>query len=154
MLSMVNGIELWAQEWRDAIFLRYRIEPTYLTLHSEGCGVEFSISCALDCKKGGLLTYHHNKLCGGVVYLVIKSLTPTYLRADPLIIPGCAVWNRRVSLDGSHKYINLPGTVIYSEDNGELLIRKSCAWGTDYILEIRVVIMDALLYVNNTLERD
>ena len=51
--STVNGTELGAQEWRDALFLRYGLEPPDLPTHCDGCQAKFSISHALDFKKGG-----------------------------------------------------------------------------------------------------
>ena len=83
--STVNGTELGSQELRDAIFLRYGLEPLDLPTYCDGCQAKFSISHALDCKKGGLVTTRHNELCDGVVDLAGKSFTPSDVRADPLI---------------------------------------------------------------------
>ena len=49
--STVNGKDLGAQEWRDALFLRYGLEPPDLPKYCDGCKARFSISHALDCKK-------------------------------------------------------------------------------------------------------
>ena len=51
LTSTVNGTELGAQEWREALFLRYGLEPLYLPSHCDGCDAKFSISHALDCKR-------------------------------------------------------------------------------------------------------
>ena len=59
----MNGTELRAQEWRDALFLRYGLEPPDLSTHCDGCQAKFSISHALDCKNGGLVIARHNDLC-------------------------------------------------------------------------------------------
>ena len=45
----VNGKELGDQEWRDALFLRYEMEPPDLPSHCDGCDAKFSISHALEC---------------------------------------------------------------------------------------------------------
>ena len=59
---MENGTELGAQEWRDAVFIRYVIDPRDL-LHSYNmCGAQLSNSHTLDRKKVGSITSHHNKL--------------------------------------------------------------------------------------------
>ena len=63
MPSTVNGTELGSQEWRDALFQRYGLEPPDLSTHW------FTISHALDCKKGGLVTACHNEICDGVADL-------------------------------------------------------------------------------------
>ena len=46
--STVNGMELGAQEWRDALFLKYRLEPPDLHAHCDGCEARFTISHTLD----------------------------------------------------------------------------------------------------------
>ena len=56
LLSTVNGTEMGAQECRDALFLRYGLEPPDLSSHCDICDAKFTISHALDCKK------HFNKL--------------------------------------------------------------------------------------------
>ena len=60
--SKVNGTELGAQEWRDALFLLYVLDPPDRPTHYDGFYGMSSISHALDCKKGGLVTSHHNDL--------------------------------------------------------------------------------------------
>ena len=67
--STVNRTELGAQEWRDALFLRYGLETPDLPKSCNGCKVRISISHALDCKKGGLVMVRHNDLRDGVADL-------------------------------------------------------------------------------------
>ena len=45
--STVNWTELGAQEWRDALFLQYGLDPPDLPTHCDGCQAKFSISHAL-----------------------------------------------------------------------------------------------------------
>ena len=101
--STVNGMELGAQEWRDDLFLRYGIEPPDLPKYCDGCEARFSISHALDCKKGGLVTARHNKLRDGVADLASKAFTPSHVRDDPLIYSGRAVRRTNPTPDGSTK---------------------------------------------------
>ena len=86
------------QEWRDALFLRYGLEPLDLPTYCDGCQSNFSISHSLDCKKGGLVTARHNELCDGVADLAGKVFTPSHVRDDPLIYSGSSVnrfsWRR------------------------------------------------------------
>ena len=58
-----------AHEWRDALFLRYGLYPPDLPNYCDGCQARFSISHALDCRKGGLVTARHNELRDGVADL-------------------------------------------------------------------------------------
>ena len=71
--STVNGTELGSQEWRDALFLRYVLDPPDLPKYCDGCKARFSISHALECKKGGLVTARHNELRDGVADLAYKA---------------------------------------------------------------------------------
>ena len=50
--STVNGTELGAQKWSDTLLLWYGLDPSDLPTHCDGCQAKFSISHALDCKKG------------------------------------------------------------------------------------------------------
>ena len=86
----VNGTELGAQEWRDALFLWYVLEPPDLPTHCDGCHTKFLISHILDCKKGGLITARHNELRNRVADLAGKALNPSHVRDDPLIYSGRA----------------------------------------------------------------
>ena len=83
--STVNGTELGAQEWRDAAFLRYDLEPPDLPKHCDGCNAKFSICHALDCKRGGLVTARHNELRDGVADPASRAFTLSHVRNDPLI---------------------------------------------------------------------
>ena len=42
--STVNGMELGAQEWRDALFLRCGLDPPDFPKYCDGCEARFSIS--------------------------------------------------------------------------------------------------------------
>ena len=79
----VNGTELGAQEWRDALFLWYGIEPPDLPTHCDGCHSKFTIRYALYCKRGGLVTARHNELCDGVADLAVKASPPDTCATTP-----------------------------------------------------------------------
>jgi hypothetical protein len=55
MPSMVNGTQLLAQEYQDALLLCYARSPADLQSHCDGCRQKFSVRHALGCKKGGLV---------------------------------------------------------------------------------------------------
>ena len=101
--STVNGTELGAQEWCDALFLCYGLDPPDLPKYCDGCQVRFSISHALDCKKGGLITAPHNELRDGVADLAGRAFTPSNVRNDPLIYSCRAVRRTNPTPAGSIK---------------------------------------------------
>ena len=90
-LSTVNGIELGAQEWRDALFLRYGLEPPNLPHYCDGRNAKFSICHALDCKRVGIFTARHNALRNRVAELAGKAFTPSHVRDNSLIFTCCSV---------------------------------------------------------------
>ena len=98
--STVNGTDLGDQEWRDALFLRYDLEPPDLPTYCDGCQAKFSISHTPDCKKGGLVTARHNELRDGVIDLAGKAFIPFHVRNDPLIYSGCAVKRTKATPSG------------------------------------------------------
>ena len=51
-----------AQQFRDALCLRYHCPLSLLPGSCDGCGGDFSLTHALDCRKGGLVTQHHNEI--------------------------------------------------------------------------------------------
>ena len=101
LTSTMNDTELGAQKWRDALFLRYGLEPPDLPLQCDGCDAKFTIRHALDCKKGGLVTARHNELRDGVADLAGKAFTPAHVRDDPLIYSGCAMSRTNTKPAGS-----------------------------------------------------
>ena len=74
----VNGTELGAQEWRDALFLWYGLDPPDFTKYCNGCNAKFTICHALDCKRGGLFTARRNELRDRVTDLDGKAFTPSH----------------------------------------------------------------------------
>ena len=99
--STVNGTELGAQEWRDALFLWYGLEPPDLPTHCDGCQAKLSISHTLDCKKGGLVMACHNELRDGVADLAGKGFTPSHVCDDPLIYSDRAVKRTKTTPAGA-----------------------------------------------------
>ena len=124
--STVNGTELGAQEWRDALFLRYILEPPELPTHCNGCQAKFSITHDLDCKKGGPVTACHNDIHDGVADLSDKAFTPTHVRNNPLIYSGRAVKRTKAMTAGASgtKDHAVAPTLEVTEQKGDLLIRN------------------------------
>ena len=123
--STVNGKELGAQEWRDALFLRYVLEPSDLPTHCDICNAKFRISHTLDCKMGGLITAHHNNLCDGIVDLVGKAFTPSHVRNNPLIYSGRSVKRMKYTpaeASGTTDQAGAPPPEV-TEQKSDLLIR-------------------------------
>ena len=121
--STVNLAELGAQEWQDAAFLRYGLEPPYLPKYRDGCNARFSICHALDCKRVGLVKERHNELRDGVADLAGKAFTPSHVRSNP-IYQGCAVNKKKAKPAGPSGITDIEETPTEAtEQKGDLPIQ-------------------------------
>ena len=135
----VNGSELGAQEWRDALFLKYGLDPPYPPKDYNGCNANFSICHALYCKRGGLFMARHNKLHYGVVDLVGKYFEPNHVCDDLLIFAGCAV---KIPNSGSSPRIEILTSVYHNYPLKGLNLR--------YIYCGQLFLMNKLKYINTS----
>ena len=152
----MNGTELGTQEWRDSLFLRYGLEPPDLPSHCDGCDAKFSISHALDCKKGGLVTARHNDLRDGVADLAGKAFIPAHVRDDPLIYSGRAMSMTKPKPAGSKLTSPQDATTAapeVTEQKCDLLIRDLWYQGTDSVHDMGVVNTDTLSYICRSPEK-
>ena len=122
--STVNGTDLGAQEWLDALFLRYGLDPPDLPKYYNGCNAKFTICHTLECRRGGLVKARHNMLQDGVADLTCKAFTLSHVRNNPLIIVDCAVNRQKSNLDGTIDLTNQDGASPpeATEQKGDLLI--------------------------------
>ena len=145
LLSTVNGTDLGDQDWRDALYLRYGLEPPDLPTYCDGCEARFTISHAIDCKKGGLVTARHNELCEGVADLAGKAFTPSHVRDDPLIYSSRAMSRTKPVPAGSNNTNPTRETTAapeVTEQKVDLLIRYLWQQGT-YSVHYMHVTVDA-----------
>ena len=59
-LTMENGTELGAQEWKYALFMPYDLNPPDIPHYCDGYNTTFYICHDLEWKRGGLVTSRHN----------------------------------------------------------------------------------------------
>ena len=57
-----HHFDLSEVEFRDALALRYHRPLLRMSSQCDGCGAPFSLTHALDCRKGGLVTQRHNEI--------------------------------------------------------------------------------------------
>ena len=150
--STVNGTELGAQKWRDALFLRYGLEPPVIPHYCDGCNNTFSICHALDCKWVVLVMARHNEIRDKVADLAGKSFFPSQVRNIPLIFAGCAVKRPKensASTKGTTVLDNMP-PLEATEQKGDLLIRDLWHIGTESVHDMRIVNTDAKSHLAKT----
>jgi hypothetical protein len=76
MPSTVNGMELSAHEFRDALLLRHDRCPPDLPPQHDGCSQKFSVRHALECKTGRLVVSRHNEIQDELNDLATKAFPP------------------------------------------------------------------------------
>ena len=141
--SKLNGTDNGDQKFRDALFLCYSIETPYPAPNFDGCNTPLYIYHALDFSQGGLIPACHNELRDGVSYHSGKSFIPSHVRDDPLIHPGCAVWEGKAHIKGS-LLNDLHVVNDMSEKEGELIICNLRHRRTDSSQDMHAVKNDAL----------
>ena len=57
-----DNFDLSANEFRDGLALRYGKPLLQIPPVCDGCGSAFTVTHALDCRKGGLVTQRHNEV--------------------------------------------------------------------------------------------
>ena len=57
-----DNYDLTAQEFRDALAVRYKKPLLSIPPHCDGCGAPSSLDHFLICKKGGLIVQRHNEI--------------------------------------------------------------------------------------------
>ena len=93
-----SQFDLSAQDFRDGLALRYKKPLLSVSCVCDGCGAQFSIEHALDCRFGGLVSRRHNEVrdaFGDLASLIWSPVTKEPIvhdssdGADPLIADLC-----------------------------------------------------------------
>ena len=147
--SIVNKTDMGDQWKRNALFLRYSIDPPYLPPHCDRCYETFYLCNVLYWKKVGLITTCHNELCDGDINLAGKSFSPLHVRNNPRVHTCRAMREGKAQPMGS-----LPKNQLAYKDTskqkGYLLICDLWHRGTDSIHNMRVFNTGALSRQKNS----
>ena len=90
-IQMFNKMGMGDQQWRFALLIRCLVETSDLPHFYDGCREKFSITHALNYKKGGLVTTWKDQLRNGVANLERKALVPSHVKYEPLIYTGSVI---------------------------------------------------------------
>ena len=81
-----NDTCLSAEEFRDSLRLRLGLDPLALPSRCDGCGAPFTVSHALQCKKGNLVTLRHDDVKAVWEEMLGEGLRPSAVRDEPYLI--------------------------------------------------------------------
>jgi hypothetical protein len=141
--STVNGTELSAQEFRDALLLQYARCPPDLPIQCDGCQQKFSVRHALECKRGGLVISRHNEIRDELSDLASKAFFPSAVRDEPRIHTSRASETRSSPGKPASPAVKRLFQNNRTEDRGDILVRGLWARGTDCIIDVRITDVDA-----------
>ena len=84
----INGTILSAEEFRDNLRLRYGFTPEFLPKTCDGCNKAFTITHALNCRKGGLVSLRHSEIANEWAHLCAIALGSDSIINEPSIFLG------------------------------------------------------------------
>ena len=112
---IINGTNMSSLEFRDALRIRYGLTPINLASHCNGCGAPFTISHAMCCKIGGLVSRRHEAGKYEWISLCKMAFGPSKIIDEPYIFSHDPNRYQRDTPDQSHS----PG----SEARGDFAIK-------------------------------
>ena len=86
-----HHFDLSATEFRDGLALRYKKPLLGVPYHCDGCGDPFDLSHALSCRKGGLVTQHHNEVRDA--FGDLAALAWSQVTREPIVCEACTSSN-------------------------------------------------------------
>ena len=72
--TLVNGLFLSKDEWRDAMRRSYGLGLVDKPQYCEGCGTKFTINHVIACKKDGLVVGRYNEVKADTDRIAIQAL--------------------------------------------------------------------------------
>ncbi len=84
----IKGTILSAEEFRDNLRLRYGFTPEFLPKTCDGCNKPFTITHALNCRKGGLVNLRHSEIANEWAHLCAIALGTESIINEPSIFLG------------------------------------------------------------------
>jgi hypothetical protein len=136
-------MELSAQEFRDALLLRYARCPPDLQIRCDGCQQKFSVHHALECKRGGLINALHDEIRDELSDLASKAFFPSVVCDEPRIHTSRAAEPRSNHGKPVSPAVKRLFQNNRTEDRGNILVRGLWARGTDCIIDVRITDVDS-----------
>eukprot|EP00731_Ephydatia_muelleri_P028493 Em0020g137a len=82
----LHHFDLSAAEFRDSLTIRYHRSLIKAPANCDGCGEVFSLTHALDCRKGGLVIQRHNDIRDAIGMLLLFYHLPEKRRRENIVM--------------------------------------------------------------------
>ena len=73
---LINRANLSEEDFRYKLRIRFGLMPLDLRQTYNGCGDKLMVEHALQCKRGGIVTFHHNNVADEWGTLYVAALIP------------------------------------------------------------------------------
>ena len=127
----LNGTALTAEQFRDAMRIRYGLTPTDMPARCDGCGAMFTVEHALGCKVGGQVGARHNDLKHEWISLCTQALGKASVSDEPLIKTSQDVRNAGAR-----------GGEVAADLRGDISVHGFWKRGSSCIFDVRVTDTD------------
>ena len=87
MLTELDNFDLTAQEFHDALAVRYKKPLLFIPPHCDGCGTPSSLDHFLICKKGGLIVQMDNEIRDA--FGDLDALLWNQVKCEPMVANDC-----------------------------------------------------------------
>ena len=101
-----DNFDLTAEEFRDALTVRYKKPLLSFPPHCDGCGAPSSFDHFLICKKGGLIVQRHNEIRDAIGDLA--ALLWGQVKCELVVADGCTSFCHRCSILQTNKGCHRP----------------------------------------------
>ncbi|KAL7474427.1 hypothetical protein ACHAW6_000401 [Cyclotella cf. meneghiniana] len=84
----LSGTELTKDEWLDIVAIRFGRRPTNHPDQCDGCSASLTLEHGLSCKRGRLVSIHHDDVRNEWAHLCSIALTNSQIVTEPSIFYG------------------------------------------------------------------
>ena len=134
-----NGNVLSKEEFRDSLRLRFGLGIDGLPSKCDGCGADFDITHALNCKKGGLVLRKYEDVNDTFLHLCSQAYQPSSVSRKPFIKSN--VDNKKKVGKGREQTVEEQAETL--EDMGDTAVSSFWTKGTQAIFDVRVTNLDS-----------
>ena len=142
---IINGTHMSSLEFRDALRIRYGLPPLNLATHCDGCNAPFTISHAMSCKIGGLVSRRHDAGKYEWMSLCKLAFSPSKIIDEPYIFSHGPIQHQNNTHDNSQS--------VGPEARGDFAIKGFWTETNLCIFDIRITDVNASSYHNTSPEK-